>query len=199
MVLERAWYVFTVDEDVSIGTIIGSLPASTDPVLALIPIQVNFQYNASSGHLILVHALDFESQFTFIFSIVNASNTNVILAELIIFINNVVDFPPNMDITEFTQNLPILSIAGSTVFCPSRVLSEEDSILTFQLFSSFDIFSVDSSTGIISLTRSIAYDNNIPSAYRVILQLTDRGLSSNVTIIFTFSPSNAPLRKLLYL
>ena len=193
--LEQDRYVFKVDENATIGTIIGTIPASTDPVLALIP--VNFQYNASSGQITVMNPLDYESQFFFTFSIVNASNTSVILGELVIFINNVVDIPPNMANTTFAQTLPILSIAGSTVYCPSQVFSEEDAIVTFELFSSYDIFSVDSSTGTISLTRSIAYD--IPLTYSVILQLTDRGLSSNVTINFITSPSNAPLRKLLYL
>ena len=195
--LDQDRYVFTVNEDVSTGTIIGTIPASTHPVLALIPTPVNFQYDASTGQITVVNPFDYESQFFFNFSIVNASNTNVILGELVIFINNVVDIPPNMDITQIIQTLPKLSIAGSTVYCPSQVFSEEDAIVTFELFSSFDIFSVDSSTGTISLTRSIAYD--IPSAYKVILQLTDRGLSSNVTINFITSPSNAPLRKLPYL
>ena len=193
--LDQDRYVFTVDEDATIGTIIGTIPASTDPVLALMP--VNFQYNASTGQITVVNPLDYESDSFFTFSIVNASNTSVILGELVIFINNVVDIPPNMANTTFAQTLPILSIAGSTVYCPSQVFSEEDAIVTFQLFSSYDIFSVDSSTGTISLTRSIAYD--IPLTYSVILQLTDRGLSSNVSVLFTFSPSNAPLRKLIYL
>ena len=197
--LEQDRYVFTVDENATTGTIIGTIPASTDPMLALMPMPANFLYNASSGQITVVNPLDYESQFFFTFSIVNASNTNVILGELVIFINNVVDIPPNMNMTQFAQTLPILSIAGSTVYCPSQVFSEEDAIVTFELFSSFDIFSVDSSTGTISLPRSIAYDNIIPLAYVVTLQLTDRGLSSNVSILFTFSPSNAPLRKFPYL
>ena len=196
LVLEQDRYVIAVDESASLSTLIGALPPSTNPELALLPMPVNFIFNTSTGKLTVINALDYETRSIFTFSVVNASNTSIVLAELVIFINNVVDMIPRIG-SEIIQILPALSIAGNVVYCPSDIYSEEDAIITFQLFSSDDLFTVDSTTGIISLTRSIVYD--IPSAYRVTLQLTDRGLSNNETIAFSVRPSDAPLRKLLSL
>ena len=197
LVLDKDLYVITIDEDVQVAALFDAIPPSTDPELELLPTPANFRLNTTTGQLIVLNNLDYESQSNYNFSVVNASDTSITLAQLVIFINNVIDIPPQFN-SQVNELLPTLTIAGSVVFCPSMVYGEEDAVVTFDLFSDFgDLFSIDSSTGIIILTRSILYDPS--SLYRMLIQLTDRSLSQNTSFVFYTDVPNIPLRELTYI
>ena len=187
-------FVFTINEDASVGTNIGTITLPSVPVITLSSSSTAIQLNSSTGVITVLNALDFETTPELTASIVNSSNTSIVLGTLVIYINNVQDIPPTLSQTSYNIFLPVDTPVNNAVWCiPALNTSEEDVDIAYTLFDASSTFAVDSN-GIITLSSSIL--SNSISIVTIILQLTDRTLSTNVTLNFNLTASNAPLRKL---
>ena len=187
-------FVFTINEDASVGTSIGTITLPSVPVIALSPSPTAIQLNSTTGVITVLSTLDFETTSELTVSIVNSSNTSIVLGTLVVYINNVQDIPPTLSQTSYNICLPVDTPVNNAVWCvPALNTSEEDVDIVYTLFDASSTFAVDSN-GIITLSSSIL--SNPISIVTIILQLTDRTLSRNVTLNFNLTASNAPLRKL---
>ena len=187
-------FAFTIDEDAVIGTLIETIPLPSVPVLALSPTPNNIQLNSTTGRVTVLSSLNYETITNLTFLIVNSTSTSIELGKLVIYINNVQDTPPTLSQTSYNISLPVDTPVNNTVWCvPALITGEEYVELVYALFGASTIFSINSN-GIITLSSSIL--SNSISTLTVILELTDRTLSTNVTLNFMLTASNAPLRKL---
>ncbi|KAI6658157.1 Phosphatidylinositol phosphatase PTPRQ-like isoform X2, partial [Oopsacas minuta] len=190
-ILEQDRYVFTIDENSAVDTLIGTITVS-GTTIDLSPTPTAIRIDNSTGELYLNSSLDYETTTELSFSIVTTSDPLTTLGTLIIYINNIEDTAPTLSQSTYNIDLPVDTPANNTVWCvPALSDGEEDAVVTYSVSSTDDLFAVDID-GIITITTSIL-NQTLNTTLTVTLTLTDGTLTSDVTLEFLLIATNPPL------
>ncbi|EDO46189.1 predicted protein, partial [Nematostella vectensis] len=213
-VFSSAQYTASVDEDVAIGAAMVTVTASdkdngnnADLRYSFTSGNTNhaFTLDAVTGVVTVSRSLDFEQRSSYALGLSVTDRGSPPLTDtshLLINVNDINDNPPVFSPSAYQSRVKENTPAGTQVSATDRD-SSTNGALVFGIIKGNDdgVFTIDGSTGIISIAKSPDYENK--TRYDLTVQARDRGVpvkydTAQVTIFIedvndhspVFSPSN---------
>nr|XP_006814197.1 PREDICTED: protocadherin Fat 3-like [Saccoglossus kowalevskii] len=201
-VFEKVEYIFMVNENSTVGTIVGSVHAtdiddgSNGEILSydIINGDDTFSMNNQTGNLMLTSVLDpsLNSKFTLTVSAMDGGSIPKTGSTVII-----------VTITDVNNNIPVFlsSNYSFTVYENSRsdtsvgkvsAMDSDDDVLSYFILDTVP-FSIDEDTGVIKVISSLDREN--VDSYNVVVMVTDGvySASANATIAILDENDNSPI------
>ncbi|XP_003384857.1 PREDICTED: protocadherin Fat 4-like [Amphimedon queenslandica] len=199
-------YEFSTPENTTVGDSIGCVTASDgdnpltpDGMITYTSISIagadHFRADATTGCIIVVSALDYDDDNQYTYSI-RAEDAGVprrhTLTTVVIYITNIEFDAPEFSSSVYSREMSEGSSVGATVIQNARCTDrDDDDIITYTLEAGNDdgIFSVNSSTGVITLASGLDYETAI--LHTLTARCTDNtGLYDEVNVTITVTPVN---------
>jgi hypothetical protein len=205
LTFQPSYYNVSLPEDASVDSQIVHLNINDFNqsgifVYSIISSSNYFHVNSTTGLVRLVQPLDRETEnnYTFVVQVQDVSSSALRIAEgqLTVIVTDINDNAPSFINTPYAQFVLDTAPAGTVIFqvASTDIDSGVNSQITYSILDDLSAFSIDSTTGNISLKQSLdlsLFDRHL-ELYIIAQDEGNPPLSSNTTLRVTILDSNAP-------
>jgi len=192
-------YQFTVSESIPIGDTVGVIGATDldndslvySIVQGRVPLSATMFEVLPTGHVTATQVLDRELLAEHELVVEASDGNNFDRALIVITLRDSNDFPPTFGRRSYMVAVPEDISVGSTLLAVSAFDLDLNSEISFQSNAS-EFFSVDTSTGEVTLTASLDYENSPRHLFYVTADDSSLSSSAAVAIIVNDVPDTSP-------
>ncbi|XP_065886330.1 protocadherin Fat 1-like isoform X2 [Dysidea avara] len=192
-------YQFAVSESVSIGHSVGVIGATDldndsitySIVQGRIPLSATLFDVLPTGHVTTTQSLDRELLAEHELVVEASDGNSFDRALIVITVRDDNDFPPTFGRSSYTIAVPEDTAVESTLLAVSAFDFDLDSEISFQSNAS-ELFNIDASTGEVTLTTSLDYENSPRHFFYVTADDSSLQSTAMVTIIVNDVPDTSP-------